>query len=112
MILTSIKSFRPFLYLDSLIKNLSRLNAATSIVWFFAGLAMCIPGVIMTMGSVEVARLDQEAWLSFSVPDWLALRGMLDLTLSRLTVVLSTLPLSMTLEGCLPVVGVNMDSLV
>ena len=71
---------------------------------------MCIPGVIMTMDSVEAVKLGQEAWLSFSVPDWLVLRGMLDQTLNRLTVVLSTLPSSMTSEGYLPVVEVNMDS--
>lgn len=110
MTLTSIKSFRQSSYLDSLIKSLSRLNAAMSILWFFAGLAMCIPGVIMTMDSVEAAKLGQEAWLSFLVLDWLVLRDMLDQTLNRLTVVLSTLLSSMTSEGCLPVVEVNMDS--
>lgn len=83
---------------------------AMSILWYFAGLAMCTPGVIMTMGSAEEARPDQEAWLSFSVPDWLVLRGMQDQTLNRLTVGLSTLPLSTTSEDYLPVVEVNMDS--
>ena len=71
---------------------------------------MCTPGVIMTMDSVEEARPDQEVWPLFSVPDWLILRGTRDQTSNRLTVGPSTLPLLMILEGCLPVVEVNMDS--